>query len=158
MYQLDWIIIFSSLHNYQVSTETDYNRNKCPRNYNNKKFGNYHSIRFVLFIHRIGGSRCHPRWHHQGMYLRCTQGFLQSAPQLVLQTLILFKVINIKTFFIISQSIDSAIAFIITFKRLFQGIHITSLGEVVQELRMQPTFDFDLLWNQVVITEHTFKW
>ena len=66
-----------------------------------KKFGNYHSIRFVLFIHRIGGSRCHPRWHHQAMYLRCTQGFLQSAPQLVLQTLILFKVIKIKTFYII---------------------------------------------------------
>ena len=41
---------------------------------------------------------------------------------------------------------------------LFQGIHITSLDEVINELRMQPSFDFDILWNQVVVTEHPLKW
>lgn len=88
----------------------------------------------LLFFHlytiiRIGGSRCHPRWHHHAIYLRCTQGFLQSAPQLVLQTLILFK-----------------------------GIHITSLGEVIRELRTQPSFDFNAVWNQVIVAEHPIKW
>ena len=41
---------------------------------------------------------------------------------------------------------------------LFQGIHITSLGEVIQLLRAQPTFDFNVLWNEVVVTEHPLKW
>ena len=40
----------------------------------------------------------------------------------------------------------------------FQGIHIHSLSEVVEALRAHPTFDFNVLWNVVVVTEHPIKW
>jgi len=95
------------------------------------KFSNWIALLFfhLYTVTKIGGARCCQRWHHHAIYLRCIQGFLQAAPQLVLQTLILFK-----------------------------GIHIHSLSEVVQLLRAQPTFDFNVLWNEVVVAEHSLKW
>ena len=60
---------------------------------------NWRTCCYLFFgEYRIGGSRQCRRWHHHAVYLRCIQGFLQSAPQLILQTLILFKVCYIRVY------------------------------------------------------------
>jgi hypothetical protein len=46
------------------------------------------------FFFRIIGADCQTRkgrWHKESAYLRCLQGFFQSAPQLILQSVILTK-------------------------------------------------------------------
>lgn len=40
---------------------------------------------------RLIGSHCQPRWLPEASYLRAVQGFLQSGPQLVLQTVVVAK-------------------------------------------------------------------
>ena len=92
--QLDSVTIFPLIHCYQVT-----------------RYSNWATFNYIYYItlwnwltccyslfgeYRIGGSRQCRRWHHHAVYLRCIQGFLQSAPQLILQTLILFKVCYIR--------------------------------------------------------------
>ena len=40
----------------------------------------------------------------------------------------------------------------------WQGVHIHSLGEVVEVLRVQPGFDFIALWDEIIKPEHPLKW
>jgi hypothetical protein len=52
------------------------------------------TIQISDFFFRIIGADCQTRkgrWHKESAYLRCLQGFFQSAPQLILQSVILTK-------------------------------------------------------------------
>ncbi len=51
-------------------------------------------LEILTFFIRIIGADCQTRkgrWHKESAYLRCLQGFFQSAPQLILQSVILTK-------------------------------------------------------------------
>ena len=92
--QLDSVAIFPLIHCYQVIQNSDWATINYVYHTNLWKWLTCCYLSFDKY--RIGGSRQCRRWHHHAVYLRCIQGFLQSAPQLILQTLILFKVCYIR--------------------------------------------------------------
>lgn len=54
-------------------------------------------------------SDCAPRWHHEAAYLRFIHGFVQSAPQLVLQCVIVLKGVHIHSLHQTVEAIQSAL-------------------------------------------------
>ena len=61
------------------------------------------------FVYRLVASDCVPRWRAEAEYLRFIHGFLQSAPQLLLQSVILLKGIHIHSLHEVVEAIQLAI-------------------------------------------------
>ena len=64
----------------------------------------------VFFTYfRIVASGCFRRWRREAAYLRFIHGFLQSAPQLILQSVIVLKGVHIHSLHQIVEAVQKAL-------------------------------------------------
>ena len=87
-------------------------QNKGTYLFNSHTSTNSHlTLTFIfIFDYRLIASDCKRKWRMEAEYLRFIHGFLQSAPQLVLQSVILLKGIHIHSLHQTVEAIQKALA------------------------------------------------